>query len=315
MSAPPSGDHAVTITCPRCGYALSGLTSAFTEQCPLEGRCTECGLSIRWGDLFRLPRHPDLIEHTPRQTGAAEWVRRLRWTLLASLRPGHFYRTVRLEHAPRPLVMLALALPLPLLHWMTLVMFMFTVFMLPGPALSSPRDWIPAASVVSALLISDLSFMLIAPLVICAGAPLTFLMLPVTFRRIRIRRHHILRLWIYPLVTVTIAMLLWSIMICTLHALGAPRAAFVLNPVSTLEFAFRMPPNISSITWLTYLRGTAPGMALGAPVLLWFLICWQAGCSRYLRLPRASAVAITLTGVLALAAFTAQFIFVLNSPV
>lgn len=38
--------------CPRCGYDLRGVVSVWGDACPLEGRCTECGLVFEWGALL-----------------------------------------------------------------------------------------------------------------------------------------------------------------------------------------------------------------------------------------------------------------------
>jgi hypothetical protein len=38
--------------CPRCGYDLGGEVARWVEQCPLRGRCTECGLEVEWGPVL-----------------------------------------------------------------------------------------------------------------------------------------------------------------------------------------------------------------------------------------------------------------------
>ena len=46
------------IACPRCGYDLRGTVCAWSDQCPLEGTCTECGFRLDWRDVvfLRKPR-------------------------------------------------------------------------------------------------------------------------------------------------------------------------------------------------------------------------------------------------------------------
>lgn len=39
-------------TCPRCGYDLSGTIATWQTSCPLDGVCSECGLTIEWGLLW-----------------------------------------------------------------------------------------------------------------------------------------------------------------------------------------------------------------------------------------------------------------------
>jgi len=41
-----------TPICPKCGYDQSGEIATWETQCPLEGRCPECGLDFAWCDVF-----------------------------------------------------------------------------------------------------------------------------------------------------------------------------------------------------------------------------------------------------------------------
>jgi len=43
------------VTCPSCGYDLRGVVSSWSESCPLEGVCSECGYAFRWGALLDPP--------------------------------------------------------------------------------------------------------------------------------------------------------------------------------------------------------------------------------------------------------------------
>lgn len=52
--------------CPRCGYDQSGEVATWTDRCPLEGRCPECGTVFAWVDVLD-PARGDLrwlAEHT-----------------------------------------------------------------------------------------------------------------------------------------------------------------------------------------------------------------------------------------------------------
>jgi hypothetical protein len=55
-----------TPVCPRCGYDQSGGVAAWTDRCPVVGRCPECGTELRWADLFRPDRQTLawFVEHT-----------------------------------------------------------------------------------------------------------------------------------------------------------------------------------------------------------------------------------------------------------
>ena len=86
--------------CPRCGYDLAGTIAGWAEACEIEGRCAECGLAFAWADIMREDRRdvPGFFEHTRGfwRSLVAAW-RTWLWTL----RPGSFFRRVRMEHRLR----------------------------------------------------------------------------------------------------------------------------------------------------------------------------------------------------------------------
>ncbi len=45
-------DAAKAVRCPRCDYDLTGVVAGWGDACPLEGTCSECGLSFAWGELI-----------------------------------------------------------------------------------------------------------------------------------------------------------------------------------------------------------------------------------------------------------------------
>ncbi|MEO0483381.1 MAG: hypothetical protein AAF138_07120 [Planctomycetota bacterium] len=88
-----------TPECPRCGYDLSGETERWTDACPIEGTCSECGLAFAWREILNpeLRVLPWLYEHRqdrPRRTLAV--------TAWRAARPWSFWRAVRLAHTVRP---------------------------------------------------------------------------------------------------------------------------------------------------------------------------------------------------------------------
>lgn len=83
----------ITPTCPRCGYDQSGEVTAWTDRCPVEGRCPECGTGFAWADLFD-PSRQDirwLVEHAPTRRGR---IRRTVPTLWRLGLPWVFWRGV-----------------------------------------------------------------------------------------------------------------------------------------------------------------------------------------------------------------------------
>lgn len=86
--------------CPRCGYDLSGQVATWTDACPFEGVCTECGLTIAWstvlGDAAGPPRWS--IEHAPARRIPVATLE----TAMRALRPNRLYQRLQLHHDVRP---------------------------------------------------------------------------------------------------------------------------------------------------------------------------------------------------------------------
>lgn len=80
-------------TCPRCGYDQSGEVAAWTDRCPTEGLCPECGTRFFWADLFDPARQNIrwLVEHAETFRGRAQ---RTVPTLWRMVRPWVFWRRV-----------------------------------------------------------------------------------------------------------------------------------------------------------------------------------------------------------------------------
>jgi len=49
QSSRPSSERPI---CPRCGYDQRGAIAQWTDQCPMRGRCSECGLAIEWFEIL-----------------------------------------------------------------------------------------------------------------------------------------------------------------------------------------------------------------------------------------------------------------------
>jgi hypothetical protein len=52
--------------CPKCGYDQSGEIATWESECPVQGRCPECGLELSWSDVFdpQLNQIHWYVEHT-----------------------------------------------------------------------------------------------------------------------------------------------------------------------------------------------------------------------------------------------------------
>ncbi len=81
------------ITCPKCGYALSGETARWEAECPLEGRCPECGGEFRWQDVVDPARR--LRGWCVEYCLPARFLVAAFWTAVLSLRPRLFWSDLR----------------------------------------------------------------------------------------------------------------------------------------------------------------------------------------------------------------------------
>lgn len=78
--------------CPVCGYDLSGIPSSWTDRCPVEGVCSECGEAVRWGEVL-VPRPVELpwfVEQSGGRGGRGLW-RRAVGTWIAAMAPWWFW--------------------------------------------------------------------------------------------------------------------------------------------------------------------------------------------------------------------------------
>ena len=87
--------------CPRCGYDLRGVIPTWTQRCPLEGTCTECGLRFRWPEVLQPEKFEPrwCVEYAPGRLGAIKGAVR---TLLRSFWPWRFWSSLKMWHAVRP---------------------------------------------------------------------------------------------------------------------------------------------------------------------------------------------------------------------
>jgi Ca2+/Na+ antiporter len=79
--------------CPKCGYDQSGEIATWETQCPLEGRCPECGLDFAWCDVFD-PVLNDLYWYSEHGKSLFAMVRRTPRTLTRLILPHRFWRDV-----------------------------------------------------------------------------------------------------------------------------------------------------------------------------------------------------------------------------
>jgi hypothetical protein len=101
-SLPTIGSRVRTlpIQCPRCGYDQRGEVATWSELCPINGICAECGLDFEWADVLCPDRNAPAwcVEYVARRAIA----RGCAGTFLRSFRPWRFWHRLRLSHPVRP---------------------------------------------------------------------------------------------------------------------------------------------------------------------------------------------------------------------
>lgn len=92
-----SSDHqrdqsAVSVPCPRCGYDQRGVMSQWTDACPLQGVCAECGLAYFWAELLAPEKYEPkwCVEFAPR--GPVKFIKSCIKTAVRTLWPWMFWK-------------------------------------------------------------------------------------------------------------------------------------------------------------------------------------------------------------------------------
>ena len=223
-------DEPLPATCPRCGYDQSGIVATWTEACPLEGVCSECGLEMEWKDVLG----PDagalrwFVEHVPRIQVLPASIA----TMFRVLLPWVFWRQVQLQGRMRlRRAVLGMALVLGGLHVMASVAIGvgdFRVVTTPSPHLVTFGFQAPETDLVSHVLwavmypvfwfeVSNTSDFLaggtaatisvaiwdawngvvLVGLLATLAIPLFMMLVSGTLKRAKVKRRHVLRATIY----------------------------------------------------------------------------------------------------------------------
>ncbi len=281
--------------CPRCAYDLSGIAESWVHACPLSGLCSECGLAFDWRDILsskrRLPRWS--FEHAPRTRRLPTFLA----TLARAAIPPRLWRHLRIEMEIVPSRLRVFTL-------LSIILFKLAGMATLGAALAVTlylqprRGWYTPTTVERVLpilwpyrgygpmywrgdfisgwiVISFLTFLLV---------PLAFFLLPVSLRRAKVRRAHIMRIQAYALALIVPILGLWSL----------TQTAVVL-----LDHAD------SSLVWKFDLDDLPFGPITACFTTAWLLWAWHAAVKHYLRLPHALPVALAMLTIAALTAATA----------
>lgn len=301
-----------TTNCPRCGYDQSGIIATWdsADACPLEGTCSECGLTILWRDLLNpqwtLPRWS--FEHRAGWWQVGVHLR----TCCAALRPWSFWtrmtmhfpivRSRLLRHAAAALLASHLVIALGAARFAHHTAQTWTLTP-SGAFYPATTSQMAVAQIQAALdaFVWPYGYVRLAaprntwaslpevPVWLAHGhlwtclTPAAFFILTQSLRRIPVRRRHLLRGWAYGLTPLPLVAGLWLIV-------DAPATGvFVGGPGPA-------PANNTMSSWLV------------AAMAAWQLLYWSMFARRYLALPHPWAVAV---GMLAIGGLAAGVLIVL----
>ncbi|MFG0286331.1 MAG: hypothetical protein ACF8R7_18105 [Phycisphaerales bacterium JB039] len=286
--------------CPRCGYDQSGVAAAWREQCPLDGVCSECGLTFHWADVLNpaLTTPAWSFEHT-----ASRLLRRLFATALRALAPWRFWRRIRLEHPIRvrrlAIVVIACAAFVHLLYgavqgWLVYNASL-TVQMWAGAGAPAARRapwqeavgamiW-PYADIVvgtgwrGAMVRSFVRATDLVVVLILVATALALLLLPESFRRARIRRMHVLR--------------------------GGAMSFVIIAPLAAAWVGGLWLISVTAQRGVVMISGAHLQAALALAAVAWLWTYWRMFVVRYLRLQHGGLVATSMLAIGILSVSTA----------
>jgi hypothetical protein len=279
---------------------------SWVESCPLEGRCTECGLEIE----YRFVLNPALWARWRFFESALSRPVRAWWeTMWRAGWPRRFWVWVRMFHRVSYARMIGGAVAAMVCWYATIAAFWVTLIVLPG-AMTAAFLGTRATSRVFEMWVAALADVCLVPswsvydaysddgrgspgplvlwgaVTVCL-VPLAFLALPYTLRRAKVRRVHLVRIAAWGMVTPALV---------ALSAVSLSRAA---------------------LEWVSF----GGGQDIGPPVLdvyfareseivfgvviVWVWWWWATACGLYLKLPRAKTVALAMVVMAVLAALVA----------
>ncbi len=305
--------------CPRCGYDQSGVVASWTDRCPLEGVCSECGLDFSWRDVLNpawtVPEWS--FEHCRGWWQVGKHTR----TCLHAMLFWHFWRAIRMEHPLRSsrlwrhvgamLVMshLLFAVFASWQAWGTTMRWAPAWWAGPGSRGMSgaPHEEAGRAAADAFLWPYWQVHFLSGPLVWrehaigrntvflllwMAATPVGFFVLIDTFRRVRVRFVHLWRGLAYSTTVLPVCTLV--LVLCRNEWLAARLDALTA----------------ASVFWWSAIRDDVARWLVAAAAG-WHMLFWWAMVRFYLRLPHAAGVAaamLAISGLLVLILMLIAFV-------
>lgn len=253
--------------CPRCGYDLTGLVGTWRGECPLEGRCSECGLDFAWRNVL------SAREWAPRwsyEHGLRAGPIRLLKTAARALWPWALWRGLTIElRVARGRLWLLVVPFLLVLHGLALVTaLLFSEEVQPLADYDSELHWLadnlPVFVLPEGYMIGGVPMCIVMGIFVVALGmmPVLMLILRQSFRRAKLRRVHLVRGYCWSWVGFLTLVMTGILATGAVERLGGtPRVA---------------------------------GLVMGAIVVLWMKVWWHTFIKRYLRLRHSFWVASLL---------------------
>ncbi|MHC5113911.1 MAG: hypothetical protein ACYTGP_05730 [Planctomycetota bacterium] len=305
--------------CPRCGYELRGVVDSWSERCPLDGTCTECGLAFAWRDILHPSyRLPTWCVESPQPVWL--WASQVLGTIVRAARPRPYWARMAMS---QPIRWGRLA------TWVVTLMVIFVVGLDLGAAAVATADHRETINARTTSPASATKVFVVVASTPWSTKPIT------TYTWIRRNgapwttwalspRNYVLGFWVpywtalvtvmcTPLTTaLAFAALPWSrrrakvrarhIVRIALHGTVVAWAAISLAAAGSVWSACLTPP-VVRLHWLHLLAAVV--------LLLGTLLWWRAAVDDYLRMehPWAVAVSTTLIGLLAPLAIAGVFTY------
>ena len=307
--------------CPRCGYELTGLLASYTEACPTEAVCSECGCSFRWSEVAS----PILGPWWFAERSGRGVMRRAFLTALTSLLPWRFWRSLKMEHPirPRGIADAQVASVVLLLIWSAVIQ---AVMIIIGQLVTMNFDWDVWSNYYLHNVLwpfggwehdsmsygvvrysrQDLSCVLlpslVVPIVTALSVPIMFCV-PVTTRASHgVRMAHVFRITLYGLPGLGFALV----------AVVSLRTAMFV----AMEVCYASPQGFGP-NWLHELSDDLLSILSTLVILvtvMWQSVWWTVATRHYLRFNRPGAFAWPLVGVSLFAGVVALVVLAASMP-
>ncbi len=280
--------------CPRCGYNLDGTVSTWSKQCPIRGRCNECGLEFDWHRVFVLTVHPWLFEYHWRRRPFSRFIQ----TVLYAFRPRRFWREVRLTD---PVHLMPAAVVASVIATVALILclssFVVHDFIHWGnwPGAQGWSFWSQTTWEAVPSFLRYVVYLMPGLPVALFAMPAIFALIPTTLRQSKVRKGHVVRISLYSLVAPLAVGCLWCMTYLALMVMGMSAEAKVLEPLT-----WEGRPSGSAL--MNFFHSMLPGAVLFWPCVIWMAMWWFHACKYYLRLPKPGLVIAVLSVVLFLMA-------------